>query len=473
MCVQTRNDAWTMMKARAMSSTDIGAYEIDPKRARFIKKYSSTLIAFGEFIDGYDLTVIGVAMVFLTKNFALTAADKGLLVAVSFIGTALGLVVFGDLSDRIGRKRVFAFNLWVFILTAIGAALITQVWMLWVMRFLIGVAIGMDLSTSAAFLAEIAPKARRGRITGSLLNIMLVLGAIFSVLLALVLYAVVPEAHQEWIWRGMFLFAAVPAFIVLMLRRRLPESPRWLIQNGQEDKAWAIIRALGLSEEITEAKPKKSNREYRALFHGEARRRVLVCTAFFMLNSTAGPVVSFMGPIIFAQAGVPKTNNLLVTLAANSVAAIALLVGATLIDKVNRRALGLATSAVLTAAAAVLGLLGGVSQVLLFGAFIVWSFTTYLGPGMLSVVWSVEAYPTELRGFGAGFTQSMARVMSATVVFLIPVMVDKYGYYAIAPFALVYLLMFLLVLANPWLGSTSDHLESVSAQDTASADAEH
>lgn len=452
-----------------MSTTDVGAYEIDPQRARFIKKHSSTLIAFGEFIDGYDLTVIGVAMVFLTKDFALTAADKGLLVAVSFIGTALGLVVFGDLSDRIGRKRVFAFNLWVFILTAIGAALITQVWMLWVMRFLIGVAIGMDLSTSAAFLAEIAPKARRGRITGSLLNIMLVLGAIFSVLLALVLYAVVPEGSQEWIWRGMFLFAAVPAFIVLMLRRRLPESPRWLIQNDQEQKAWAIIRALGLSEEITEAKPKKSSREYRTLFHGEARRRVLVCTAFFMLNSTAGPVVSFMGPIIFAQAGVPKSNNLLVTLAANSVAAIALLVGAMIIDKVNRRTLGLVTSAVLTVAAAVLGLLGGVSQVFLFGAFILWSFTTYFGPGMLSVVWSVEAYPTELRGFGAGFTQSMARVMSATVVFLIPILVARYGYYAIAPFSLVYLLMFLLVLANPWLASTSDHLESVSAQDTAAA----
>ena len=456
-----------------MGQSATGTVYVDARRARFIKRWSPTLIAFGEFIDGYDLTVIGVAMVFLTKTFTLTATDKGLLVAISFVGTALGLVLFGDIADRVGRKKVFAFNLWVFIVTAVGAAFITQVWMLWVMRFLIGVAIGMDLSTSAAFLAEIAPKARRGRITGSLLNIMLVLGAIFSVLLALVLYAVVPEAHQEWIWRGMFLFAAVPAFIVLMLRRRLPESPRWLIQNGQEDKAWAIIRALGLSEEITEAKPKKSNREYRALFHGEARRRVLVCTAFFMLNSTAGPVVSFMGPIIFAQAGVPKTNNLLVTLAANSVAAIALLVGATLIDKVNRRALGLATSAVLTAAAAVLGLLGGVSQVLLFGAFIVWSFTTYLGPGMLSVVWSVEAYPTELRGFGAGFTQSMARVMSATVVFLIPVMVDKYGYYAIAPFALVYLLMFLLVLANPWLGSTSDHLESVSAQGTATADAEH
>lgn len=448
-----------------MSHTDAGTYALTEKDARFIKKHSSTLIAFGEFIDGYDLTVISVAMVFLSKTFALSALDKGLLVAVSFVGTAVGLIVFGDLSDRIGRKRVFAFNLWVFILSAIAAAFITQVWMLWVMRFLIGVAVGMDLSTSAAFLAEIAPARRRGRITGALLNAMLVFGAIFSVILALSLYAVVPDSHQEWIWRGMFLFAAVPALIVLMLRRRLPESPRWLIQNGQEAKAWAIVHALSLADEITQARPQATRRSYATLLHGQARKRVVVATAFFMLNSTAGPVVSFMGPIIFAAVGLKETNNLLITLAANVVAALALIIGGTQIDKVNRRTLGLYTSAVLTVAAAVMGLLGGVSPWVLAISFVVWSFTTYFGPGMLSVVWSVEAYPTELRGFGAGFTQSMARVMSATVVFLIPVLMDRFGYIAIAPFALVYLAMFLLVLTNPWLSGTSGHLEEISADE--------
>lgn len=449
-----------------MSSRNLAAGEISEKDARFIKKHSSTLIAFGEFIDGYDLAVIGVAMVFLSSSFSLTPGDKGLLVAISFLGTAVGLIVFGDLSDRIGRKKVFAFNLWIFIITALLAAAITHVWMLWALRFLIGVAIGMDLSTSAAYLAEIAPKARRGRITGSLLNMMMVLGAMFAILLAMFLYWAVPADHHDWIWRGMFAFAAVPAAIVLFLRKRLPESPRWLIQSGQVEKAWKIIRALGLEEEMSQAQPKrKTNREYRKLFKGDARRRVLVCTAFFMLNSTAGPVVSFLGPVIFEQTGVAASANLTVSLMANVVAFLALFIGAFFIDRVNRRKLGMITALILAAAAATLGLFGSTTNVILFSAFVVWSFTTYFGPGMLALVWSVEAYPTELRGFGAGFTQSMARVMSATVSFLVPVLVAQYGYYAIAPFAVVYLLMFVLVWANPWLASTAENLEDVSEGD--------
>ncbi|MDR6939200.1 MFS transporter [Arcanobacterium hippocoleae] len=445
-----------------MKSPNTPQSEIAEKDARFIKKHASTLIAFGEFIDGYDLAVIGVAMVFLSSSFALSPVDKGLLVAISFLGTAVGLIVFGDLSDRIGRKRVFAFNLWIFIVTALLAGAITQVWMLWVLRFLIGVAVGMDLSTSAAYLAEIAPKARRGRVTGSLLNIMMVAGALFAILLAMFLYWAVPQNHHDWIWRGMFVFAAVPAAIVLFLRKRLPESPRWLLQNGQTERAWVIIRALGIEDEMRQAKPRKSNREYRKLFHGEARRRVLVCTAFFMLNSTAGPVVSFLGPVIFQEAGVPASANLTVSLLANLVAFIALFIGAYFIDRVNRRNLGMVTALILTLAAAALGLFGALTNVVLFAAFIVWSFTTYFGPGMLALVWSVEAYPTELRGFGAGLTQSMARVMSAIVSFLVPILVAEYGYYAIAPFAIVYLLMFILVLMNPWLASTAESLEEVS-----------
>ncbi|XCB30526.1 MFS transporter [Arcanobacterium hippocoleae] len=181
-----------------------------------------------------------------------------------------------------------------------------------------------------------------------------------------------------------------------------------------------------------------------------------------MLNSTAGPVVSFLGPVIFEQAGVPASANLMVSLLANIVAFLALFIGAFFIDRVNRRNLGMITALILTAAVAILGLFGAMANTILFTAFVIWSFTAYFGPGMLAVVWAVEAYPTELRGFGAGFTQSMARIMSAAVSFLVPILVAQYGYYPIAPFAVAYMLMFILVWANPWLASTGENLEDLS-----------
>lgn len=431
---------------------------IDPKRAKFIKKYSSTLVAFGEFIDGYDLTVIGVAMVFLGPYFNLSAGEKGGLVAVSFIGTAIGLLVFGDMADRIGRKKVFAFNLWVFIVTAILAAIITEVWMLWAVRFLIGVAVGMDLPTSAAFLAEVAPKARRGRIAGSLPNFTWIAGAILSILLALLLGPIFGENA----WRWMFAFAAIPAAGVLVARHFLPESPRWLMAHGREEEAMQVFHALDLADEALEMPEKQPAREYRKLLKGDNLRRMLTVTAFFMLNTTAGPIISFMGPVVLGEAGVSVDHNLYISLGANIIGMIAVGLGAVIIDRVNRRRLGLVTAAILTLSALGLGLLGEKSLTILIITFVVWSFTTWLGPAVLAWVWSVEAYPTELRGFGSGITQALSRMMSATSAAIVPILVHEFGFIGIAPYATVYFLMFLVVLFNPWLSSTGESLEKTS-----------
>jgi putative MFS transporter len=390
----------------------------------------------------------------------LSSASQGGLVAVSFIGTAVGLLVFGDVADRIGRKKVFAFNLWVFIVSALLASIINSVWMLWAVRFLIGIAIGMDLPTSAAFLAEVSPKARRGRIAGSLPNLTWVGGAIVSILLALALEPI--SGNSTWRW--MFAFAAIPSALVLLARHFLPESPRWLMANGREEEARAVFKALDLDEEsLVVKKEKKPAREYRKLLHGKNLRRMLTVTAFFVLNTTAGPIVTFMGPTVLAETGISVEQNLYISLGSNIIALIALLIGAMIIDRVNRRTLGLVAAAVLTGAALCVGLFGGQSTTILIIGFVIWSFTTQLGPAVLAWVWSVEAYPTELRGFGSGITQSCARMFSALTAAIIPGLVHSYGMIAIAPFSAVYLLMFLVVLANPWLASTGKSLEETTS----------
>ena len=97
----------------------------------------------------------------------------------------LGLLVFGDLSDRVGRRSIFIINLFFFVVFALGSAVVTSVPQLFIMRFLVGVGVGMDIPTSTAYLAEIAPSKQRGAVLGSLLNMMWLLGALCSTLLAI------------------------------------------------------------------------------------------------------------------------------------------------------------------------------------------------------------------------------------------------------------------------------------------------
>lgn len=119
-------------------------------------------IGLGEFVDAYDLIVISGALLALKPHFALSTGEVSWLVAAAFFGSAAGALFFGDLTDRIGRRRVFVVNLIAFVGLALASAVVTEVWMLFVVRFLMGVAIGADIVASISFLAELSPKGSRG-----------------------------------------------------------------------------------------------------------------------------------------------------------------------------------------------------------------------------------------------------------------------------------------------------------------------
>ena len=207
------------------------------------QRKAALLVAFGEFIDGYDLLVMGAALIFIQPQFALTPGEVGLLGASTFLGAMISLIVFGDMSDRLGRRAIFIANLFFFVAFAIASAFVTSTPQLFVMRFLVGVGVGMDIPTSTAYLAEIAPRRQRGRIQGSLLNIMWILGAMSSTLIAL------PLVH--WFgneaWRWMLGLAALPALLILLGRKGLPESPRWLLAHGRVEEARAAFAAFGVT----------------------------------------------------------------------------------------------------------------------------------------------------------------------------------------------------------------------------------
>lgn len=427
---------------------------LSPQAADRIRVWTPRLVAFGEFIDGYDLLVMGAALLFIGPQLHLNGAEKGWLAAVAFIGTALGLVVFGDLSDRLGRKVIFMLNLVFFVIASLASAFVTDVWQLMIARFVIGIAVGMDIPTSHSFLAEIAPSARRGRMAGSLPNLMWLGGAIVSVVLALVLQPITGENT----WRWLFGLAAIPALAVLIARQFLPESPRWLKAHGRADEAREIFRALGIPEPVKVQAPK---REYRNLLTGQALRRLLAVTGFFALNGFAGAVATIAGPLVLASSGLGTSRSLQFALAGFSIGLIAVFIGSLIIDSVDRRRMGIWSCLGVFLAGMGIAFLGPKSPAALLVCYVAYSMLTWFGPGVLSWVWSSEAFPTELRALGSGIAQCVTRLAIALNLVLAPVLLNTWGLRAVAIYSCGYLGCALIAIASPFLNTTGRELEEV------------
>jgi MFS transporter, putative metabolite transport protein len=296
--------------------TCLSAFD-DEVRMTPTRRRALVTIALGEFVDGYDLIVISAALLQLQHHFHFGKGQVGWLTAAAFFGSAIGALFFGDLTDRVGRRRVFVLNLIAFVGLALLSAAITQLWMLYVIRVLIGVAIGADIVASIAFLAELSPSGSRGSWAGAMPQLTWSLGAICAILVA--------AALISWLgaeaWRVMFALGAIPAVVVLALRRSLPDSPRWLLARGRVADAVAVFEQFGLnvadrSRLATSAQPRdvgaggtdaRSLRRrlepYRRIFAPPLRGAALFAILMIGLIPLNGIGQSVLGPYVLHEFG--------------------------------------------------------------------------------------------------------------------------------------------------------------------------
>jgi MFS family permease len=215
----------------------------------------SLVAALGGLLFGYDWVVIGGAKPFYEKCFHLTdASQQGWAVSCALIGCLVGAMISGALCDKFGRKLLLLLSALLFAVSSLAIAMTSVFHTFVAWRIAGGIAIGLASNLSPMYIAEIAPAQVRGKLV-SVNQLTIVIGILLAQFMNWIIAKPVPtgasalEILNSWNgqtgWRWMFGVTAVPSLLFFLGMLSVPESPRWLAQNGQPEKAKRILQRLG------------------------------------------------------------------------------------------------------------------------------------------------------------------------------------------------------------------------------------
>lgn len=317
----------------------------------------STVAALGGFLFGFDTAVISGCVGFLEDQFALTAWTKGYVVSSALIGCICGAAVAGWLSDRFGRRRVLMLAATLFIVSAVGCMVPRDVPTLIVARWIGGLGVGIASMLSPLYISEISPAGVRGALVA-----MYQLAITVGILVAYFSNAAIVALGQSggelagngtlnWIvvaepWRAMFGTEAIPAAAFFLLLFTVPESPRWLFQRGDEEKARRILtRVSGSAEaerEIVEIRDALSQEQgtLSELLTPAYRGALLIGILLPLFSQVSGiNAIIYYGPDLLEKAGFQLSESLGGQVIVGFVNTLFTFVAILLVDRIGRRPL--------------------------------------------------------------------------------------------------------------------------------------
>ena len=203
---------------------------------------AAAFAALGGLLFGYDTGVISGALIFIQKSFGLTVLHQGVVVSVVLVGAALGALVGGKLSDRIGRRMTLLLTSLIFIAGAILCAIASSENMLIVGRGIVGLGIGLSSTTVPVYISEVSPAKARGWQV-SLFQLAITVGILVAYLVD---YAF--AASEQWRW--MLGLAVVPGAMLGLGMLYMPETPRWLAKTGKIDTARKVLKRIRGTENV-------------------------------------------------------------------------------------------------------------------------------------------------------------------------------------------------------------------------------
>lgn len=384
---------------------------IKEKRKGFLLRIT-LVAALGGLLFGFDTAVISGVIPFIKVQFQLSGTQIGWIVSCLILGCIVGVMISGAPADKYGRKKVLFAAALFFVISALGSALAQSVSEFVFFRFLGGFGVGMASMISPMYIAEIAPAKQRGQLV-SLNQLTIVIGVLLAFFSN---YLLVNTGENNWRW--MLCIMALPAFLFFVALFFVPESPRWLVQQNEFEKAKLILEkingteiALKEFEIISNVLKNKKKSTFKDVFAPKLRMALFVGIGLAVFQQITGiNTIMYYAPLILEKSGLSVDSAIFQTILIGVINLGFSLVAIYYIDKIGRKPLLIIGSSIMMVS--LLTLSGAFylelsSTIILISILIfIAAFASSWGP----VVWVLiaELFPNNVRG----------KAMSVSIVFV-------------------------------------------------------
>jgi SP family arabinose:H+ symporter-like MFS transporter len=409
----------------------------------------TSVASLGGLLFGFDIAVISGVLPFVQKQFALSPVEEGWFVSSALIGAVIGVAFSGELSDRYGRKKLLVLAALLFFFSALGCTLIPSLFWIIGARMIGGVGIGVASIIVPLYISEISPAAIRGRlvtcyqlaVTTGILIAYLTNAALLNFTLGqhgLSADSLVYLLYVQEVWRGMFSILILPSLLFLVGLILVPESPRWLIMKGINERAISILTRITndrkqVSIDVADISRnlKSEKGTYKELLQPGMRKALSIGLLLPFLSQFSGiNAIIYYGPTILHNAGITMSNSLLSQIIFGCAIVLFTFIAIWKVDKLGRRKLYLVGTAGATISLFLTGLcfyLGYTSGILLLVSVLLFlaSFAFSIGP--LKFVVAGEIFPNKIRGRAMALSIMVMWIADTIVGQLTPVSLRELG----------------------------------------------
>ncbi|GAA3434854.1 MFS transporter [Kutzneria kofuensis] len=382
-------------------------------------------VGLGLFFDMYEVFLAGTVSTALTSKFGLSGSGLALVLASAFLGMFVGAFFVSRLADRLGRRRLFLFSLLWYSLFSLLGAFSPNAATVVVCRFLAGIGVGAEYPVSDAYLSDVLPAGSRGRLAAWAYTCSFLAVPALG-FLSLGIATKSPLGIDGWRW--LLAIGAAGAIGVLVLRRRLPESPRWLETVGRHSEAESAYEQFAQAQPLRRqpspspftasapASKPSAPLTTAALGRQPYRGRMIMLGAFHLLQTFGYYGFGTLAVLVLASRGFTVQHSLLYTALSFLGYPIGSLLSVPLIHRVERKFLVIGS----VIAMAVVGILfasAGSPAVIVIAGFAFTAISNIFSNAYH--IYQAEIFPTELRASATGWTYSLSRLATGAMPFVL------------------------------------------------------